>query len=316
MTSIRVLCILSCLPLLGTLAPVAIAQPNQNGAPSAPPPFTPPPPDPRVQVRTYEFAETHEQIPYALYVSTKVRKDQQAPLIVALHGLCGTHTSLLRGNALDLAEAGGYIIVGPMGYNPRGWYGTPVIQRPPGSSGPAAARASQAAASASPAQAQAGASATPPRPRPGSCGQGDDPPNLRELSEKDVLNVLDMMYKQFNIDHRRTYLMGHSMGGAGTFHIAEKYPSEWAAIAAIAPAAFAMQPASIATIPNMPVMIVHGDKDTAVPVTLSRSWVEVMKEHNMTYEYLEIPGGDHGSVISTGMPNIFAFFAAHSSKAN
>jgi len=41
-----------------------------------------------------------------------------------------------------------------------------------------------------------------------------------------------------------------------------------------------------------------------------------MKEHNMTYEYLEIPGGDHGSVISTGMPNIFAFFAAHSSKAN
>src|SRR5689334_13349329 len=125
MRSIRIVCILSCLPLVGTLAHVAIAQPSQNSAPSAPPPFTPPPPDPRVQVRTYEFAETHEQIPYALYVSSKARKDQQAPLIVALHGLCGTHTSLLRGNALDLAEEGGYIIVGPMGYNPRGWYGTP-----------------------------------------------------------------------------------------------------------------------------------------------------------------------------------------------
>jgi dipeptidyl aminopeptidase/acylaminoacyl peptidase len=101
------------------------------------------------------------------------------------------------------------------------------------------------------------------------------------------------------------------MGGAGTFHIAERYPEKWAAIAAIAPAAFAMQPASIATIPKMPVMIVHGDMDTAVLVTLSRSWVEVMKEHKMTYEYLEIPGGDHGSVISDGMPKIFAFFAAH-----
>jgi len=103
MSSIRVLCVLLCLPLLGASAPAAIAQPSQSGAPTAPPPFTPPPPDPRVQVRTYEFAETHERIPYALYVSSKVRKDQKAPLIVALHGLCGTHTSLLRGNALDLA---------------------------------------------------------------------------------------------------------------------------------------------------------------------------------------------------------------------
>ena len=29
------------------------------------------------------------------------------------------------------------------------------------------------------------------------------------------------------------------------------------------------------------------------------------------YKYDEIPGGDHGSVINTGMPDIFAFFNAH-----
>jgi predicted esterase len=105
--------------------------------------------------------------------------------------------------------------------------------------------------------------------------------------------------------------MGHSMGGAGTFHLGVKYPEKWAALAAIAPAAFSLDPASIATVPAMPVIVVHGDKDTAVPVSLSRTWVEVMKTHGMTHEYLEVAGGDHGNVIGIGMPDIFAFFAEH-----
>src|SRR5262245_55686631 len=83
------------------------------------------PPDPRVQQRTYVFKETNEFIPYAVFVSSKVRKDKKNPLIIALHGLGGSPNSLLRGNALDLAEQGGYILAGPMGYNPRGWYGIP-----------------------------------------------------------------------------------------------------------------------------------------------------------------------------------------------
>ena len=31
----------------------------------------------------------------------------------------------------------------------------------------------------------------------------------------------------------------------------------------------------------------------------------------MMHEYHEIPGGTHGRVIATGMPDIFAFFARH-----
>jgi len=84
-------------------------------------------PDPRVQQRKYHFADTNEELPYALFVSSKVNKDKKAPLIVALHGVYGDGNSLLRGNALDLAEEGGYILVGPMGYNPQGWFGSPVI---------------------------------------------------------------------------------------------------------------------------------------------------------------------------------------------
>jgi hypothetical protein len=36
-----------------------------------------------------------------------------------------------------------------------------------------------------------------------------------------------------------------------------------------------------------------------------------MKVRKMNYRYIEIPAGDHGSVIATGLPDIFAFFNAH-----
>src|SRR5438034_127494 len=81
--------------------------------------------DPRVQQRTYTFKDTNEEMPYAVFVSSKVSKDKKAPLIVALHGLGGDPNTLLRGNSLQLADEGGYILVGPMGYNSGGWYGTP-----------------------------------------------------------------------------------------------------------------------------------------------------------------------------------------------
>jgi predicted esterase len=243
------------------------------------------PPDPRVQQRTYHFADTNEDIPYAVFVSSKASKDRKNPLIVALHGLGGTHNSLMRGNALDLAEAGGYILVGPMGYNPRGWYGTPVGTP------------------------RAGAKAK------GNAPPNNDPPNLRELSEKDVMNVLDMIRKEFNVDERRTYLVGHSMGGAGTLYLGAKYASNWAAIAAIAPAAFAMQANAVPMLTpikdSMPVIITQGDADTAVPVENTRRWADAMKELNMNYKYVEMPGEDHGSIIAKGMPAIFAFFAEH-----
>jgi poly(3-hydroxybutyrate) depolymerase len=297
-TSARFVALALCAQIVSAQAPVAFAQPPNAEPAPAPRSFAQQPVDPRVQIRAYRFAETGAEIPYAVFVSSKVRPDRANPLVIALHGLCGTHTSLLRGNALDLAEERGYILVGPMGYNQRGWYGVPVgtrPARPPGAPNPTGA--------------------PPARPRPGSCGEGEDPPNLRELSEKDVLNVLELVRKEFNVDERRTYLMGHSMGGAGTFHLGVKYPEKWTAIAAIAPAAFSLEPASIATIPAMPVIVVHGDMDTAVPVAVSRSWVDVMKEHDMTHEYLEVASGDHGNVIGIGMPNIFAFFDAHSQPA-
>jgi predicted peptidase len=245
--------------------------------------------DPRAQQRTYHFADTDEDLPYAVFVSSKVTKDKKSPLILALHGLGGNPNTLMRGNLLDLAEDGGYIVFAPAGYNPRGWYGIPWSISPPAGVTP---KADPAAAK--------------------------DPANLNDLAEKDVMNLLAMARKEFNIDERRTYLMGHSMGGAGTLYLGSKYASNWAAIAAIAPAARRMEanmPTVLTPLKAMPVIVIQGDADTAVPVENTRKWIAGCEDAKMNYKYSEIPGGTHGSVISTGMPDIFAFFNTHTKPA-
>jgi predicted peptidase len=148
----------------------------------------------------YHFEGTNEDLPYSLYVSSKVTKDKKAPLVVTLHGLGATQTIMMTTAAVDLAEEGGYILVSPLGYNPRGWYGSP--------SGPP----------------RAGGAAKGGAPK-GNAPPNNDPANLRELSEKDVMNVIGLVRKEFNVDDKRIYLMGHSMGGAGTLYLGSKYAS-------------------------------------------------------------------------------------------
>ena len=256
--------------------------------PAGAPKGAPRAPDPRVQQRKYHFADTNEDLPYALFVSSKVTKGKKAPLIVALHGVFGDGNALLRGSAIDLAEEGGYIMVGPMGYNPQGWFGSPVIVMNGGPGrGPGARKGGP-----------------PPTP---------EPPNLAELSEKDVMNVLAIVRKEFTIDDKRTYLMGHSMGGAGALFLGPKYVDQWAAVASMAPAAFRMDPESLAPVKDkMPLFLAHGDADTVVPVDVGRRWAKAATDLKMKdFKYHELSGADHGTVITQSMPEIFQFFQEH-----
>jgi len=124
------------------------------------------------------------------------------------------------------------------------------------------------------------------------------------------MNVLAIVRKEFNIDDQRTYLMGHSMGGAGALFLGPKYVDQWAAVAAMAPAAFRMQPESLAPVKDkMPLLLAHGDADTVVPVDVGRRWAKTATELRMKdFKYLELPGADHGTVITQSMPEIFKFF--------
>ena len=147
--------------------------------------------DPRVQHRSYSFSPTGETIPYALFVPSTYSENDGAPLILSLHGLGRSYDWLMGYHGLlDQAEASGYIVVTPLGYTRRGWFGS---------------RPTEAMKDAA-------------------------------YSEEDVMQVLKLVREEFNVDANRIYLWGHSMGGAGTYHIAARHPDLFAGLGVAAPA--------------------------------------------------------------------------------
>ncbi|HWX52966.1 MAG TPA: prolyl oligopeptidase family serine peptidase [Verrucomicrobiae bacterium] len=129
-----------------------------------------------------------------------------------------------------------------------------------------------------------------------------------QLSEQDVMEVLQRIRQQYKIDENRIYLMGHSMGGYGTWAIGASHPELWAALGPISGAG---DPATVEKMRAIPEVVVHGDADNVVPVAGSRTMVAEMKKLGVEVKYIEVPGGSHISVAGQNMSAIFDFFDAH-----
>jgi pimeloyl-ACP methyl ester carboxylesterase len=281
--------------------------------------------DPRVQNRTYRFTETGEELPYAVFVSSKITKDKKAPLVIALHGMNGTPGTFVRGDAIEQAEAGGYILVGPMGYNSVGSFGMPMSFGARGATTPPANRNSTTPSVPNQSQTTTQSPTAQADPQTGrGTGRGmgggiptvggtaeTDPAKVTEYSEKDAMNVLEMIRKEYNIDDKRIYLMGHSLGGGGALYLSEKYASIWAGVAALAPASFGFQPTEQSKIKSVPILIMQGDADELVRPAMSDQLAERLKALNMNFEYIKKPGLDHSTIIMGSMPEVFAFFSKH-----
>jgi predicted esterase len=130
-------------------------------------------------------------------------------------------------------------------------------------------------------------------------------------AERDVMDVLAEMKKDYSIDPDRTYLMGHSMGGYGTWSVAMAYPSVFAALAPISGGG---QPAGMTKIAHIPQFVVHGDADPTVSVEESRRMVKAGRDLGAEVQYVEVPGGDHSSVAVPHFKQIFDWFDAHRRK--
>lgn len=217
--------------------------------------------DPRVQHLNYVFTDTGETLPYALFVPSSYDPEKgPSPLIVGLHGLGRSYDWLMGYDGfLDYAEELGFVVVTPLGYTRRGWYG----------------------------------SRTTPDPDDGI------------HSEEDVMDVIAEVREAFKIDENRIYMFGHSMGGAGAYHIAQKNPYLFAALALAAPAPEINQsPAVLESIQQVPILVLQGTADALVPVEMTRRWVSAMKTLGMQHLYVELEGADHSFFISQSRENM------------
>ncbi len=266
------------------------------------------PVDDRVELRTYHFTNTDEELPYAVFVSSKISKDTKAPLVLALHGFSGNHGTFMRTGCVDEAEKNGYILVGVMGYSPSAPFGGRMGGRGPGrragppTNAPAMARGTN--------QPSRGAMFRG-RGAPVGGTKETDPAKVSVLSEIDTMNVLYMALKEFKVDENRIYLMGHSMGGMGAMHIGEKYAPMWAAVACLA--GFG-SPDPKGKMKDTPLYLTAGSNDSMG--MRGSSVAERLKAEGMDCEWKEVPGLDHGGIIAGAMPDVFKFFNEHSKPAS
>ena len=141
------------------------------------------------------------------------------------------------------------------------------------------------------------------------CPKGRGPASMYVgAAERDVLDVIKEVRSEFNIDPGRIYLMGHSMGGYGTWSVAMNNPDLFAALAPISGGG---NVAKLKNIANIPWIVIHGDKDPTVPVEESRKMVKAGKELGIEIKYNEVPGGDHSNVVVPAFKEIFDWFDAH-----
>jgi predicted peptidase len=128
-----------------------------------------------------------------------------------------------------------------------------------------------------------------------------------------AMAALDRTVEEFRTDPDRVYLTGLSIGGNGTWYLAYRHPSrfaalipicgwvvpskEWGMTAELVVPADSGQPyAALARkLRNIPTWIVHGEVDNVIPVEHSRLAAAALKAVSAPVQYLELPGTGHES---------------------
>jgi predicted peptidase len=239
--------------------------------------------------RKYHFPAANVDMPYRLYVPTSWNGKSKLPLVVILHGAGADENLYVDGNdkqLIRLAEQHGYILVSPLGYTPMGAYGTP-LRLPAVFGNPEIAAQQRAAVNA-------------------------ERERTLELSEKDVINVIEIVLHEYPVDRASMFLAGHSMGSGGTWYLGAKYAQYWAAIAPMS-GPFVDEPNyPWDSIRKMPVLMTEGTGATP-SLAGSRAMAAWMKERSFKLEYVEV-NADHGGMVPLVLPSVFDFFDRCRSK--
>ncbi len=135
-------------------------------------------------------------------------------------------------------------------------------------------------------------------------------PKARGLSDwyagnsgEDVFECIEHFIKLYpNIDRANIFLTGFSMGGYGTWRLGLLKPGYFKGLAILSGALVPPERTGGENILNMidkiktgNFLIIHGDRDNAVPIENTREAVKKLKAINTNVTYIEIPGAAHGN---------------------
>ena len=238
------------------------------------------------QHRSYHFAEANTDEPYRLYVPTNWDGQAKLPLVMFLHGSGSDENTYVDANnkqMLNLAQQHGYILVAPLG--DKGAYGNFLrLSSPFGKPDEAAKLMAQI---------------TP------------DSERTNELSEKDVINVLELILAEYPVDRAAMFLFGHSMGSGGTWYIGGKYAGYWKGLAPMSGPFVQETGYPWDTVRQTFIFVTEGTQAPSVDGSqLLRDWLAA---NGFKSEYKEV-NADHAGMVPLVLPDVFAFFDRTRSK--
>ncbi|MGK3984395.1 hypothetical protein WME99_15225 [Sorangium sp. So ce136] len=233
------------------------------------------------QRRTYHFPAAGADVPYRVCVPERWDGTSKLRLVMFLHGAGNDESSYLDQNdkqMVKLADEHGVLLVSPLGY--QGAYGT-FLRLPAVFGQPEAAEELLAAR-------------TPERERD------------QELSEKDVINVLELVLSEYPIDRSSMFLTGHSMGSGGTWYIGAKYSDYWKALAPMSGPFVQESGYPWDRLRDVPIFVTEGTRGTP-SLAGSRELRDWMTAGGYAITYKEVDA-DHAGMVPLVLPDVFDFF--------
>jgi alpha-L-rhamnosidase len=121
-------------------------------------------------------------------------------------------------------------------------------------------------------------------------GRGDK--WYRDQAENDIFECLEHFDKLFKTDPSRQYLYGFSMGGGGTFRIAQKSMDRWAAIGMYSAALRNPTLEEAKKFKDMPVWMTWGEKEWRL-TEINRKLKDLLIEAGVDLKWTEVEGVGH-----------------------
>lgn len=121
-------------------------------------------------------------------------------------------------------------------------------------------------------------------------------PAEKNWNADELAKLVDHAANTLQVDPKRLYVTGLSLGGAGTWDLLAKYPGKFAAAVPICGPG---DPAAAEKMKGTPIWVFHGAKDPDVPIAKSEEMVEAIKKAGGNVKFTVYPEAGHDSWTAT-----------------
>lgn len=139
-------------------------------------------------------------------------------------------------------------------------------------------------------------------------------PKGRYWDPEEIISLLDEVSAEYPVDSERVYLTGVSLGGHGTWAVANKYPTRFAAIAPLCGRCDTLWAKNLK---DVPAWVFHGAKDRKCPIRYSENLVNSIMSEGGEVKFTVYPKSGHRIDTETYSNNeLYEWFMRHTRKAD